>query len=81
MTRDEYRWFMSHGLGERIVMGNDFYERNEQIIACRAPSRPAKSRMGRDRAVFQPLSPPCYAHRNQHSRRACRATLVVEGIL
>jgi beta-glucosidase len=32
MSRDEYRWFMGHNLGERIVIGNDFYERNEQIV-------------------------------------------------
>ena len=31
-TREEFDWFMSHGLGDRIVMGNDFYERNEQIL-------------------------------------------------
>lgn len=33
MTREEFGWFMSHGLGDRIVMGNDFYERNEQLVA------------------------------------------------
>jgi uncharacterized protein (DUF362 family) len=41
MTRDEYRWFMSHGLGDRIVMGNDFYERNEQIIVPGGAAKPA----------------------------------------
>ncbi len=28
----EYEWFMSHGLSERIIMGNDFYRRNEQLV-------------------------------------------------
>ena len=32
LTRDEYNWFMTHGLGDRIVMGNDFYQSNEQVI-------------------------------------------------
>ncbi len=32
MTRDEYAWFMSHGLDGRIVMGNDYYDRNEQVV-------------------------------------------------
>ncbi len=27
-----YGWFMNHGLGERIVTGNDFYRRNEQVV-------------------------------------------------
>jgi hypothetical protein len=33
LTRDELRWFMSHGLDGRIVMGNDFYVNNEQVVA------------------------------------------------
>jgi uncharacterized protein (DUF362 family)/beta-glucosidase/6-phospho-beta-glucosidase/beta-galactosidase len=41
MTRDEYGWFMSHGLDSRIIMGNDFYERNEQIISPGGEMRPA----------------------------------------
>ncbi|MDQ3930855.1 MAG: family 1 glycosylhydrolase [Chloroflexota bacterium] len=28
----EYSWFMNHGLSERIIMGNDFYRQNEQIL-------------------------------------------------
>ncbi|HZO87518.1 MAG TPA: family 1 glycosylhydrolase [Chthonomonadaceae bacterium] len=32
MTRAEYDWFMSHGLADRMILGNDFYERNEQIV-------------------------------------------------
>ncbi|HEV2123963.1 MAG TPA: family 1 glycosylhydrolase, partial [Chloroflexota bacterium] len=28
ITREEYKWFMGHSLGDHIVMGNDFYERN-----------------------------------------------------
>jgi beta-glucosidase/6-phospho-beta-glucosidase/beta-galactosidase len=41
MTRDELRWFMSHGLSEHIVMGNDFYERNEQVIVPGGGARAA----------------------------------------
>ena len=33
LTREEFTWFMEHDLGDRIVMGNDFYERNEQLVA------------------------------------------------
>ncbi len=29
---EEYAWFMNHGLSDRIIMGNDFYRRNEQIV-------------------------------------------------
>jgi beta-glucosidase/6-phospho-beta-glucosidase/beta-galactosidase len=32
LTRPEYDWFMSHALHARIVMGNDYYDRNEQVI-------------------------------------------------
>ncbi len=32
LNEGEYEWFMNQGLGERIIMGNDFYERNEQIV-------------------------------------------------
>jgi beta-glucosidase/6-phospho-beta-glucosidase/beta-galactosidase len=28
----DYEWFMNHGLSERIIMGNDFYRRNEQMV-------------------------------------------------
>ena len=38
---DEFRWFMNHGLGERIVMGNDFYRRNEQIVLPGGKIEPA----------------------------------------
>jgi beta-glucosidase/6-phospho-beta-glucosidase/beta-galactosidase len=41
LSRDEYRWFMSHGLDGRIVMGNDFYERNEQVIVPGGGAQPA----------------------------------------
>jgi uncharacterized protein (DUF362 family)/beta-glucosidase/6-phospho-beta-glucosidase/beta-galactosidase len=39
MGRDELEWFMRHRLDQRIVMGNDYYERNEQILL---PSREIK---------------------------------------
>ena len=41
LTREEFAWFMGHGLGDRIVMGNDFYERNEQLVAPGGEIRPA----------------------------------------
>jgi hypothetical protein len=41
MSREEYRWFMSHGLGEHIIMGNDFYEQNEQVVIPGGGNRPA----------------------------------------
>ena len=28
----EYAWFMNHRLSDRIIMGNDFYRRNEQLV-------------------------------------------------
>jgi beta-glucosidase/6-phospho-beta-glucosidase/beta-galactosidase len=41
LTREELDWFMNHGLGDRIVMGNDFYERNEQIVVPGGQIKPA----------------------------------------
>jgi len=41
MTDAEYDWFMRHGLSERIVMGNDFYERNEQMVRRGGEIEPA----------------------------------------
>ena len=41
MSHDEFAWFMSHGLSERIVMGSDFYEHNEQIIVPAGGARPS----------------------------------------
>jgi len=32
VSSDEYEWFMSHGMYERCVMGNDYYETNERIL-------------------------------------------------
>lgn len=46
LTRDEFQWFMAHGLGERIVMGNDFYERNEQIVVPGGGFKPANEVFG-----------------------------------
>jgi beta-glucosidase/6-phospho-beta-glucosidase/beta-galactosidase len=37
----EYEWFMNHGLSDRIVMGNDFYRRNEQILLPGGKLEPA----------------------------------------
>ncbi len=41
LTREEFRWFMTHRLGGRIVMGNDFYARNEQVIGNDGSARPS----------------------------------------
>jgi beta-glucosidase/6-phospho-beta-glucosidase/beta-galactosidase len=41
MTRREFDWFMSHRLAARIVMGNDYYDRNEQVVARDGALRPA----------------------------------------
>lgn len=41
MSREELRWFMSHGLSGRIVMGNDYYQTNEHIVAPGGEIRPA----------------------------------------
>ena len=32
MPRKEFEWFMHHNLSEKIVVGLDFYERNEQVV-------------------------------------------------
>lgn len=32
LPRSEFEWFMRHGLGGRIIVGLDFYERNEQVV-------------------------------------------------
>jgi beta-glucosidase/6-phospho-beta-glucosidase/beta-galactosidase len=40
LSDEEYDWFMNHGLSERIIMGNDFYERNEQIVKSGGPIEP-----------------------------------------
>jgi uncharacterized protein (DUF362 family)/beta-glucosidase/6-phospho-beta-glucosidase/beta-galactosidase len=41
MRREELRWFMSHGLSARIVMGNDYYETNEHVVAPGGAIKPA----------------------------------------
>src|SRR5207248_6490719 len=41
LAREEFDWFMSHRLGDRIIMGNDFYERNEQIAGPGGEMKPA----------------------------------------
>jgi beta-glucosidase/6-phospho-beta-glucosidase/beta-galactosidase len=32
MTRDEYHWFLQHQVRSRCVMGNDYYETNENLV-------------------------------------------------
>jgi len=32
MTRDEYHWFLQHHMRSRCVMGNDYYEANENLV-------------------------------------------------
>lgn len=46
MTREEYAWFMRHGLGDYVVMGGDFYERNEQIVTPGGSILPAGDVLG-----------------------------------
>jgi hypothetical protein len=41
MTAGEFDWFMSHPLAGRIVMGNDYYDRNEQVVSGDGALRPA----------------------------------------
>ncbi len=41
LTDAEYEWFMNHGLSGRIIMGNDFYRRNEQIVMPDGKIEPA----------------------------------------
>lgn len=32
MTRDEYHWFLQHHLRSHCIMGNDYYETNENLV-------------------------------------------------
>ncbi len=32
MTRDEYHWFLQHHMRSRCIMGNDYYETNENLV-------------------------------------------------
>lgn len=32
MSRDEYHWFLQHHVRSRCVMGNDYYETNENLV-------------------------------------------------
>ena len=41
LPRDQIDWFMSHSLDARIVLGNDFYERNEQLVLPDGNTKPA----------------------------------------
>ena len=41
LSRDDLTWFMNHGLDSRIVIGNDFYERNEQLVLAGGGLQPA----------------------------------------
>jgi uncharacterized protein (DUF362 family) len=66
LTRDEYRWFMTHGLGEHIIMGNDFYERNEQVVIPEGGTRPAGEIFG-----WSPIT-------RQYYDRYCRPVMHTE---
>ncbi len=37
----EYAWFMTRAPADRIIMGNDFYRRNEQIVLADGKIEPA----------------------------------------
>ena len=41
MDDSEHSWFMNHEPSERIIMGNDFYRRNEQIVMPGGTIQPA----------------------------------------
>jgi beta-glucosidase/6-phospho-beta-glucosidase/beta-galactosidase len=41
LADEEYDWFMGQRLAERSVMGNDYYERNEQLVLHGGEIRPA----------------------------------------
>ncbi len=40
LTDEEYAWFMGQALAERSVLGNDYYERNEQMVLPGGAIRP-----------------------------------------
>jgi uncharacterized protein (DUF362 family) len=46
MSREELRWFMNHGLGDTMILGNDFYERNEQVVVPNGGIQPAGDVLG-----------------------------------
>ncbi len=41
LTDEEYAWFMGQDLAARSVMGNDYYERNEQLVLHGGGIQPA----------------------------------------
>ncbi len=41
LTDAEYDWFMNRGPAGRVIMGNDFYRRNEQIVKSGGAIEPA----------------------------------------
>ncbi len=41
LADEEYDWFMRQNLSERVVMGNDYYERNEQMVTSDGSIQPA----------------------------------------
>ncbi len=41
MTDEEYAWFMQQDVSDRIVMGNDYYQRNEQLVLHGGAIQPA----------------------------------------
>ena len=41
LARDQLEWFMTHSLHARVVLGSDFYERNEQLVLPDGALQPA----------------------------------------
>jgi beta-glucosidase len=41
MTREEYRFFLNHGLKHHCIMGNDYYVTNEHRVAADGSTQPA----------------------------------------
>lgn len=74
MTRDEYHWFCHNHRKEHGVMGTDYYETNEHLVASDGSVTPS----GEDLwlSIFQPLSPARHPHRDQSFRRRGRAAWI-----
>ena len=82
MTRDEYHWFLQHHVRSRCVMGNDYYETNENLVTLTEVSR----FQGRFLAIIRSListSPgtrACDAHRDERLGRRGRSQVAEKGM-
>jgi beta-glucosidase/6-phospho-beta-glucosidase/beta-galactosidase len=46
MTRDEYHWFLQHHVRSRCIMGNDYYETNENLVHADGTTSPSGEILG-----------------------------------